>query len=98
MADKLPLSVLLGRDVPELGVLLQESKDQDIGEMQSGEAMVVTTRARKQQQQQEEAVRMEEEMRDGANPKMVEGLMTEPGEGPTQGGKPGDWIPRSRHC
>ena len=70
------VSYVLGRDVPELGVLLQESEGQDIGEMQPGEAMVVTTRARKRQQQQEEAVRMEEERRDGANPKMVEGLMT----------------------
>ena len=75
VADKLPVSVLLGRDVPELGVLLQES-DQDIGEMQPGEAMVVTTRARKRQQQQEEAVRMEEERRDGAHPKAIERLMT----------------------
>ena len=37
VADKLPMSVLLGRDVPELGVLLQKS-DQDIGEMQPGDA------------------------------------------------------------
>ena len=47
VADKQPLSVFLGRDMPELGVLLQELEDQDIGEMQPREAMVVTTSARK---------------------------------------------------
>ena len=55
--------------MPKLGVLLQESEDQEIGEMQPAEVMIVTTRARKRQQQQEEAVLISEERRDGTNPK-----------------------------
>ena len=58
VVEKLPVSVLLGRDVPELVKLLQEPHGLEVGEMQQAEAMAVTTRAQKKRQ--EEIVRMEE--------------------------------------
>ena len=71
VVEKLPVSVLLGRDVPELVKLLQEPPGREAQEMREAEAMVVTTRAQKKQQ--EEAAQMEARG-DRAEPNNCSGL------------------------
>ena len=61
VSETLPMDVLLGTDVPELGMLL----GQDIGK--HAEAMAVTTRAQAKQQAEQEADLQERDARSGAS-------------------------------
>ena len=67
ISDMLPMDVLLGTDVPELGDLLgHEAMDKCEG------AMAVTTRAGQKWLDQEEQTRIEKESMSGATPKPVD--------------------------
>ena len=71
VSDTLPVSVLLGTDVPELSELL---KGMTMEPVQSGDALVVMTRARAKQQECEEAIQKEREQLSGARPHALEEL------------------------
>ena len=65
VSDTLPMSVLLGTDVEELGELLGEGILKKAQE-QKDEAVVVTTRAQARRQEREEAIQHQKELESGA--------------------------------
>ena len=65
VSDTLPMSVLLGTDVEELGELLGEGILKKAPE-QKDEALVVTTRAQARRQEREEAIQHQKELESGA--------------------------------
>ncbi len=72
VSDTLPVSVLLGRDVPQLKQLLSSSSSLDSPlPIRANNAMVVITRAQAKKQLEEEIVRREQEVLSGAKPKQV---------------------------
>ncbi len=72
VSDTLPLSVLLGGDVPQLKQLLSSSSSLDSPlPISANNAMVVITRAQAKKQLEEEIVRREQEVLSGAKPKLV---------------------------
>ena len=71
VSESLPVSVLLGTDVPELTELL---KGVTMERAQSDDALVVMTRARAKQQEREEAIEREREQLSGAYPHSLDEL------------------------
>ncbi len=64
VSETLPVSVLLGTDVPELGDLLGKVEITS-GHTQGADAMVVTTRARAKQQEHDEDVQLQRQNESG---------------------------------
>ena len=71
----LPVSVLLGGDVPELKLLIDDNRQNKSTD--SEDVMVVVTRAQAKRQLEEKILRRESEILSGAKPRPVEGLQTE---------------------
>ena len=77
VSDGLPVSMLLGTDVPELAELLEgELRDKKLAErsMSVEEAMLVTTRARDKQQAEEGKERQEKQIQSGVQAKALGAL------------------------
>ena len=70
VSDTLPVSVLLGRDVPELLPLVSTGEDIPGGE--TDDVLVVTMRAQAKKQTQEAALEREKELMLGAEPSTIE--------------------------
>ena len=80
ISETLPVGVLLGTDIPELGNLL-EKRNIHTGGMSQAEALVVTTRAQALRNRREEAVQQqkEEKLRAKVHPVAVDNATTESG-------------------
>ena len=64
--ERLPVAVLLGKEVPELTQLLGKEEANRVEQEQQGEAMVVVTHAQAQRNLEEELLRKEKEVLAGA--------------------------------
>ena len=71
VSDTLPVSVLLGTDVPELGRLLRANPS-TVRTEGVEEALVVTTRAQQRKKETEEAIQAAKEEVSGAKPNPLE--------------------------
>ena len=78
ISDKLPVAVLLGKEVPEFAQLLGKGRASSGLGKQQGEALVVVTCARVRQNLEEELLRREKELLAGAKPSPVEERTGEP--------------------
>ena len=74
----LPVSVLLGGDVPELKLLIGDNRQNK--PTTSEDVMVVVTRSQAKRQLEEEIIRREREILSGVKPRPVEDLQTVPGK------------------
>ena len=72
VSTTLPVSVLLGEDVPELQQLIGSKARSDYSG--SEDVMIVVTRAQAKKQLEEELIRREQEVLSGTQPSPVEGL------------------------
>ena len=84
VSSTLPVSVLLGDDVPELQQLIGVSQPKDSSPSSSDDVLVVVTRAQAKQRLAEEIIRREREVLSGAQPTPIEGL----GPGDSASGDP----------
>ena len=78
ISDKLPVAVLLGKEVPEFAQLLGKVRASSGLGKQQGEALVVVTRAQARQNLEEELLRREKESLAGAKPSPMEERTGEP--------------------
>jgi len=81
VSDTLPVSVLLGTDVPELGRLLRANPS-TVRTEGIEEALVVTTRAQQRKKEMEEAIQAARDEVSGTKPNLMEGQeeVPEPGD------------------
>ena len=84
VSGKLPVAVLLGKDVPEFDQLLGSVEHSSESRSYREEAMVVVTRAQARKQLEEELLRREKELLAGAKPNPVESEQCESGAETTE--------------
>ena len=82
VSDTLPVSVLLGTDVPELGQLLHENPR--VMHTQEMQEVFVVTRAQVREQKEQEQRQLQEEQRCGVQPTLVEAETCAPEQPPAQ--------------
>ena len=79
ISDTLPMSALLGTDVPELGDLI--GRDIPPTQPTKDEAFVVTTRTQAKKREEEEAVQHQKELESGVQPNPLPAEEEEEGDG-----------------
>ena len=77
VSGTLPVSVLLGGNVPQLKQLISSSTGSNTLQLGSDDAMVVITREQSRKQLEEEIVRREQELLSGMEPKQTAGITHE---------------------